>query len=141
MSESLLRISFWQDMLKRVRVPAGTCRVQFNKEFTFRDAVAILPYLQQLGITDLYASPILMAAPGSSHGYDICDHSLVNPELGGEAGLDELASALKAYDMGLILDFVPNHMALGQKSRTPFLPQRNPSRDHRSCRSYVGVLD
>jgi (1->4)-alpha-D-glucan 1-alpha-D-glucosylmutase len=111
MSEGFLHISLWQDMLKKMRIPASTYRVQFNKEFTFRDAVAILPYLQRLGITDLYTSPVLMAAPGSPHGYDICDHATVNPELGGEAGLDELASALKSLDMGLVLDFVPNHMA------------------------------
>jgi (1->4)-alpha-D-glucan 1-alpha-D-glucosylmutase len=111
MSKRTLRISLWQKMLKTMRVPASTYRLQLNKEFTLRDAAAILPYLQRLGITDLYVSPILMAAPGSFHGYDICNHSVVNPELGGEEGLEELAHALKARDMGLMLDFVPNHMA------------------------------
>jgi (1->4)-alpha-D-glucan 1-alpha-D-glucosylmutase len=111
MSENVLRISLWQDMLKKVRVPASTYRLQFSRGFTFRDAVAILPYLQQLGITDIYASPVLTAVPGSLHGYDICDHSVVNPELGGENGLEELALALRAREMGLLLDFAPNHMA------------------------------
>jgi (1->4)-alpha-D-glucan 1-alpha-D-glucosylmutase len=111
MSESVYWISLWQDVLKRMYVPASTYRLQFHKGFTFQDAVRLLPYLQQLGVTDLYASPILMASPGSPHGYDICDHSAINPELGGEAGLNELVTALKARDMGLMLDFVPNHMA------------------------------
>lgn len=111
MPENVHWVSSWQEVLKKSRIPAGTYRLQFSRDFTFHDAAAILPYLQQLGITDIYASPIFLAVPGSLHGYDICDHSLVNPELGGEAGLNELAEALRARDMGLMLDFVPNHMA------------------------------
>jgi (1->4)-alpha-D-glucan 1-alpha-D-glucosylmutase len=111
MSESFYRTSLWQDVLKKMPVPASTYRLQFHRGFTFKDAVNLLPYLRQLGITDLYASPIFMASPGSPHGYDICDHSTVNRELGGEEGLNALVSALKACGMGLLLDFVPNHMA------------------------------
>jgi len=99
------------DMLKKSRVPSATYRLQFHQGFTFQDAAALLPYLEQLGISDVYASPIFTAAPGSPHGYDICDHATINPELGGEAGLDGLVKALQDRNMGLMLDFVPNHMA------------------------------
>src|ERR1700712_3114203 len=94
------------------RLPGSTYRLQFNKNFNFRDATALVDYLDALGITDVYASPILAARAGSQHGYDIVDHSRVNPELGTESDLEALAAALKARDMGLILDVVPNHMCI-----------------------------
>ena len=72
-----------------------------------------MPYLKQLGITHLYASPFLKARPGSTHGYDIVDHERLNPELGGDEGFARLSDALKQHDLGLILDFVPNHMGVG----------------------------
>ncbi|MFI8736433.1 malto-oligosyltrehalose synthase [Ectopseudomonas toyotomiensis] len=91
----------------------ATLRLQLHKDFTLRDAAAQVPYLAQLGISHLYASPILTARPGSQHGYDVIDPSRVNPELGGEEALVRLVNILRAHDMGLILDIVPNHMAVG----------------------------
>ena len=95
-----------------VRIPAATYRLQFNKDFTFRDATALVDYLDALGITDVYASPILAARPGSVHGYDVIDHSRLNPELGTDGDLDALAAALKPRRMGMVLDVVPNHMCI-----------------------------
>src|SRR5262249_6617784 len=95
------------------RIPAATYRLQFNREFTFRDARDLVPYLHTLGVSDCYASPILLARAGSSHGYDVCDHSRLNPDLGGEGDFDAFAAALREHGMGLILDAVPNHMGIG----------------------------
>ena len=75
----------------------------------------IVPYLAELGISHLYASPIQKAAPGSTHGYDIVDHAVINPELGGEAGFLRLSEALKKHGLKLLLDIVPNHMGVGGK--------------------------
>jgi (1->4)-alpha-D-glucan 1-alpha-D-glucosylmutase len=94
------------------RVPLSTYRLQFQHRFTFTDAVAIVPYLERLGITDCYTSPYLMARPGSPHGYDICDHNRLNPELGTKDDYGAFVSALRARSMGQILDFVPNHMGI-----------------------------
>lgn len=91
--------------------PRATLRLQFHRGFTFADARALVPYFARLGVSHLYASPIATARPGSQHGYDVIDATRVNPELGGEAGLAALASALAAAGMGMILDIVPNHMA------------------------------
>jgi (1->4)-alpha-D-glucan 1-alpha-D-glucosylmutase len=93
-------------------VPVATYRIQLNAKFTFADAAAIVPYLKSLGISHLYASPFLKARAGSPHGYDVVDHIALNPELGGEQGLERLCDALLKADMGLILDFVPNHMGV-----------------------------
>jgi (1->4)-alpha-D-glucan 1-alpha-D-glucosylmutase len=100
------------------RAPASTAiratyRLQFHKGFTFRDATALVPYLARLGISHIYASPLMEARPGSTHGYDIVNHNRLNPEIGTEAEFAVLAAALKAQGMGLILDIVPNHMAVG----------------------------
>jgi len=94
-------------------VPLATYRLQLTKAFGFDDAAALVPYLKQLGITHVYASPFLKARPGSTHGYDIVDHDRLNPELGGEEAFARLSAALKQNDLGLILDFVPNHMGVG----------------------------
>jgi len=88
-------------------------RLQLHKDFTFADAARLAPYLRDLGISHLYASPILTARAGSIHGYDVVDPTQVNPELGGEAGLRMLVAALRAEQLGLIVDIVPNHMAVG----------------------------
>lgn len=93
--------------------PGATYRLQFNADFTFMDAVAIVPYLKDLGVTHVYASPIQKARPRSTHGYDIVDHSTINPELGGEEGFDILSAALHQNGLGLLLDIVPNHMGVG----------------------------
>jgi (1->4)-alpha-D-glucan 1-alpha-D-glucosylmutase len=97
----------------RAIIPRATYRVQLHADFDFDAAAAIVPYLAELGISHLYVSPITMARPGSRHGYDVVDHARVNPELGGEAGLERLCRALRAGHMGLLLDFVPNHMGVG----------------------------
>ncbi len=94
------------------RIPCSTYRLQFNKNFTFAQAAEIAGYLQQLGITDCYASPILMARPGSIHGYDVIDHTRLNPELGTEDDFLHLSAELKKHGMGLIADVVPNHMCV-----------------------------
>ena len=94
-------------------VPTATYRVQLTAKFGFRDAAALVPYLRDLGATHLYASPFLTARAGSTHGYDIVDHGTLNPEFGGEEGFGELSDALAKAGMGLILDFVPNHMGVG----------------------------
>ena len=92
--------------------PGSTYRLQFHAGFTLRDALARVPSFAGLGITHLYASPLLRARPGSTHGYDIIDHDRLNPEIGTEADLAALAAALRARGMGLILDVVPNHMSV-----------------------------
>lgn len=94
--------------------PRATYRLQFNRELTFAGAAALAPYLADLGISHLYASPWLRARAGSEHGYDIIDHAAFNPELGGDAGFETLHAALKANGIGQLLDFVPNHMGIAQ---------------------------
>jgi len=93
-------------------IPIATYRVQLTANFDFDAAASIVPYLKALGITHLYASPFMKARKGSSHGYDIVDHTRINPELGGDAGFERLSRALKQHDLGLILDFVPNHVGV-----------------------------
>lgn len=94
------------------RQPISTYRLQLQPEFGFADAEAALPVLERLGVTDLYLSPILQAAAGSTHGYDVVDHTVINRELGGRAGFESLARAAHARGMGVIVDVVPNHMAV-----------------------------
>ena len=96
----------------QARIPGSTYRLQFNEGFTFARARALADYFEELGVTDFYSSPVLRARPGSPHGYDITDHSQVNPELGGEEELVELARELRARGMGLVVDVVPNHMSI-----------------------------
>jgi (1->4)-alpha-D-glucan 1-alpha-D-glucosylmutase len=93
-------------------IPIATYRLQLTANFDFDAAAAIVPYLKALGITHLYASPFMKARKGSTHGYDIVDHSQINPELGGDAGFERLSRALAQHDLGLILDFVPNHVGV-----------------------------
>jgi (1->4)-alpha-D-glucan 1-alpha-D-glucosylmutase len=93
-------------------IPIATYRLQLTADFDFDAAAAVIPYLKALGITHLYASPFMKARKGSSHGYDVVDHAKINPELGGDAGFERLSAALKQHDLGLILDFVPNHVGV-----------------------------
>jgi (1->4)-alpha-D-glucan 1-alpha-D-glucosylmutase len=93
-------------------IPIATYRLQLTANFDFDAAASIVPYLKALGITHLYASPFMKARQGSAHGYDVLDHTKLNPELGGEAGFERLSQALKQHDLGLILDFVPNHVGV-----------------------------
>ena len=90
---------------------SATYRLQFNKDFTFRDATSLLDYFSELGITHIYASPIWRSHPGSTHGYDVIDPTRLNPELGTEADFFTLQTELRNRSMGLILDIVPNHMS------------------------------
>ena len=98
--------------LQHVRVPRATYRVQLHSEFRFTDATALVPYLAALGISDLYCSPYLRARPGSRHGYDIVDHTMLNPEIGSREDFEAMADALSAQGMSQMCDVVPNHMAV-----------------------------
>jgi len=91
----------------------ATLRLQFHIGFTLDDAVPLVPYFARLGISHIYASPLLTARAGSTHGYDVVDPTRINPELGGEPALRRLVASLRRHDMGLILDIVSNHMAVG----------------------------
>ncbi len=95
-------------------VPVSTYRVQLTPDFGFDDAAAVVPYLADLGVTHLYCSPYLQAAPGSQHGYDVVDHGALNRELGGAPAFERLVSACRAVGLGIILDVVPNHMAISE---------------------------
>src|SRR5581483_6156515 len=93
--------------------PRATYRLQLSSHLTFFDAARLIPYFSALGISHLYLSPILTARAGSAHGYDVVDHSRLNPELGGEDGFRSLFEAAHQRGMGLIVDVVPNHMSIG----------------------------
>ena len=95
-----------------LRIPSSTYRLQFNSGFGFNAAAEIVPYLHDLGITDVYASPYFKAKAGSQHGYDIVDHNILNPEVGSEAEFLAYVEQLHSSGMGQILDIVPNHMCL-----------------------------
>ncbi|MGE4538754.1 MAG: malto-oligosyltrehalose synthase [Desulfovibrio sp.] len=97
--------------------PLATYRLQFSPTFTFEDCRAVLDYLAALGVSHIYASPIFRARPGSTHGYDVCDHKEINPELGGEEGFRALAAEVKKRGLGWIQDIVPNHMAVSGDNR------------------------
>jgi len=99
-----------------MHIPTATYRLQFHKDFRFENALEIVGYLRDLGISDVYASPIFQARAGSMHGYDVVDHSQVDSALGGEAALDALCAQLSRHGLGLILDIVPNHMGIGDTS-------------------------
>jgi (1->4)-alpha-D-glucan 1-alpha-D-glucosylmutase len=93
-------------------IPVSTYRLQLHPGFRFADAAALADYLADLGISHAYLSPILQAAPGSTHGYDVVDHSRVSADLGGEEGFRSMAAALSAHGIGIVVDVVPNHMAI-----------------------------
>jgi (1->4)-alpha-D-glucan 1-alpha-D-glucosylmutase len=102
-----------QEAATRRRIPRATYRLQLGEHCTLQDARALVPYLARLGISDLYLSPVLRAARGSTHGYDVVDHGQIDPRLGTYADLEALGAELRAHGMGLILDVVPNHMGIG----------------------------
>ncbi|MBF7143426.1 MULTISPECIES: malto-oligosyltrehalose synthase [Pseudomonas] len=91
----------------------SSIRLQFHKGFTLDDAVPLVPYFERMGISHVYASPVLKARAGSMHGYDVVDPTQINPELGGEPALRRLIAALREHQMGFVLDIVSNHMAVG----------------------------
>ena len=92
--------------------PIATYRLQLTANFDFDAAAAVVPYLKALGISYVYASPFTKARKGSTHGYDVVNHTLINPELGGDEGFERLSKTLREHDLGLILDFVPNHVGV-----------------------------
>ncbi len=97
-------------------IPLTTYRLQFNRNYRFEDARRFLPYLHELGITDLYASPLLQARSGSLHGYDVTDPTRLNPEIGTPEEFASLCEELEKYGMGLLLDIVPNHMSASSEN-------------------------
>jgi len=99
--------------------PTSTYRVQIRPDFTFDDTAALAPYLAALGVSHLYSAPLLAAAPGSAHNYDVVDHRRANPALGGEAGRRRLAAALAAAGLGLVVDIVPNHAGIAVPAANP----------------------
>jgi (1->4)-alpha-D-glucan 1-alpha-D-glucosylmutase len=112
-------------------------RLQLHAGFAFADAARLVPYLADLGVSHLYSSPILTARAGSMHGYDVVDPTRVNPELGGEAGLRQLVAALRAAGLGLIVDIVPNHMAVGGSDNEWWLDVLR----HGPASRYAGFFD
>lgn len=102
-----------------MRIPTATYRIQFHKDFPFEAARKIIHYLADLGISDLYASPIFKARAGSTHGYDVVDHTQFNPELGTPEQFETLVNELQKLQMGWLQDIVPNHMAYD--SENPYL--------------------
>ncbi|WP_067780591.1 malto-oligosyltrehalose synthase [Actinomyces vulturis] len=94
------------------RTPVTMYRLQLNADFTCADAQKVLPYLTALGITDIYLSPVLQAAPGSMHGYDVVDHSRISESIGGRKALEALCDDAHKRGLGVVVDIVPNHMAV-----------------------------
>src|SRR6516162_10446669 len=94
----------------------ASMRLQFHKGFTFGDTVSLVPYLSSLGISHVYASPIMTARRGSMHGYDVVDPTRISPVLGGEDEFISLVEELRRYELGIIVDIVPNHMATGNEN-------------------------
>ena len=115
-------------------VPCATYRLQLNLAFTFRQAASLVEYLHDLGITDCYTSPFLMAHPGSMHGYDVTDHTRFNPEIGSEEQFTAFAERLKQRAMGLVVDVVPNHMCITHPSNLWWwdVLENGPSSDYSS---------
>ncbi|MDG5806417.1 malto-oligosyltrehalose synthase [Streptomyces ossamyceticus] len=100
-------------------VPSATYRLQLQPAFPFAAAADAVPYVASLGVSHLHLSPVLEAVPGSAHGYDVVDHGRVRGELGGEAGLRELARVAREHGLGLVVDIVPNHMAMAPRHNRP----------------------
>ena len=99
-------------MASRLRIPTATYRLQFNRHFTFKDATNIVPYLQKLGISDIYSSPFFRSRPDSDHGYDVSNHNELNLGIGTREEFDAMVAKLKEFSLGQIVDFVPNHMGI-----------------------------
>ena len=100
--------------LDMTRIPTCTYRLQFNRWFTFSQAREIVPYLDALGVSDVYASPYFQASPDSVHGYDITDHNKLNAAIGSREDYDAWIAELHARSMGQVLDFVPNHVGIAE---------------------------
>src|ERR1039458_2867700 len=104
-------------MTTMLRIPSSTYRLQLHRGFTFDDAAGVAQYLHELGISHVYCSPYLQAAPGSTHGYDVVDYQRVNEELGGAEAHERFCTRLGEAGLGQVLDIVPNHMSLGKENR------------------------
>ncbi len=102
--------------MAKPRIPITCYRLQFNSQFTFRDAQSILSYLERLGVTDVYASPLLQSRRGSGHGYDVSDPTRIDSDLGSEEQFEAFQTDLHGRGMGLLLDIVPNHMAASHEN-------------------------
>jgi (1->4)-alpha-D-glucan 1-alpha-D-glucosylmutase len=118
-----------------VRIPTATYRLQFHAGFRFTDALALVPHLDTLGVSDIYASPIFCARRGSTHGYDVTDHTRLNPEIGSEEEFTALTDALRGRGMGLVMDIVPNHMGIADESNRWWqdVLENGPSSPHAMC--------
>ncbi len=119
------------------RMPVSTYRLQFHRGFRFTDARELVPYLDTLGVTDCYASPFLKATPGSTHGYNICDHAQLNPEVGSEEEFTAFSDALGTRGMGLVVDCVPNHMGIDPAAN----PWWRDVLEHGLCSPYADFFD
>jgi (1->4)-alpha-D-glucan 1-alpha-D-glucosylmutase len=103
---------FQQAVAALHRERRATYRLQLGSGLGFEAVAALGPYLDALGVSDVYLSPCFRCGPGSSHGYDVTDHNAFNPEIGGATAFDRMAADLAARGLGLILDVVPNHMGI-----------------------------
>ena len=118
-------------------IPLSTYRLQFNADFTFCDAAAVVEYLHALGVSHCYASSYLKAVPGSTHGYDVADPTRLNPELGDETAYAAWIARLRAHGMGHILDIVPNHMGIAGSAN----PWWQDVLENGASSRYAGVFD
>ncbi len=115
-------------------IPSATYRLQFHLDFRFADAARLVDYLAELGISHVYSSPFFKASPGSRHGYDICNHNEINAEIGSREELASFSESLRARGMGLIADFVPNHMGIAEPTNQWWMDvlENGPSSPHAS---------
>jgi (1->4)-alpha-D-glucan 1-alpha-D-glucosylmutase len=123
-------------MPQAARIPAATYRLQLRRDFPLSAASAAIPYLRLLGISDLYLSPLYAARPGSIHGYDIVDHTRLNPELGDAAALRRLLDGAQAAELGVLLDVVPNHMCIADDANHPWMEVLEDGRDSPSAATF-----
>lgn len=112
--DTALLLSAFEEEARRaaMRIPASTYRIQLQPSFGFEDVARVVPYLAELGVDTLYASPHFRSTPGSTHGYDVIDPTMLNEELGGEAAYARMHGVLREHGLGLLIDVVPNHMGI-----------------------------
>jgi (1->4)-alpha-D-glucan 1-alpha-D-glucosylmutase len=110
--ETLSATELVEAILREPHIPRATYRFQFNQQFTFQDALSLVDYVHELGISDIYTSPLFRPRSGSTHGYDVVNYNELNPALGTDEDFEELVAALHEREMGLLLDVVPNHMGV-----------------------------
>lgn len=106
-------LDFLKNLQQEKHIPRATYRLQLGSSFTFCQAAELVPYFDELGISDIYVSPIFLPCSPESHGYDVCDHNQLNPALGSKEDFETLVKCVQSKGMGLILDMVPNHMGIG----------------------------